>query len=217
MNDAVITLIAAVVAVFVLIRLRSVLGRRTGSEQQRANPFERATEPSAPRDRAGAVDALPPSIPAGEPRSLAAALGDLKRLDPGFDEPEFLKGARAAFEWVVGAFASGDMGRVSGFVAPSVLANFQGAVDQRVASGETLSLEIRRFLDVDIVESWIEGSVAHLSVRFVTEQVKAVRDKDGGVVDGDATQPVEVIDTWTFRRDTRASDPNWQLVATRAA
>ena len=216
-------LIFAMIAAFLVYRLRSVLGRRTGEERQRPNPF--TARPDAPR--AGAPDnvvpmpgrdrPVPAAAPASpdEPVSLHAALAQIAAADPSFEEKHFLQGARGAFQMIVEAFAKGDTATLRPLLADDVYDNFARAVRDRQAAGETLETRIERIADADVVEARMDGRTALVTVKFVSEQMNVVRDRNGAVVDGDPNAVVEAVDVWTFARNTRASNPNWALVETR--
>lgn len=220
-------LIFAMIAAFLVYRLRSVLGRRTGEERQRPNPF--TARPDAPR--AGAPDnvvpmpgrdrpvpAAAPASPAqsyDEPVSLHAALAQIAAADPSFEEKHFLQGARGAFQMIVEAFAKGDTATLRPLLADDVYDNFARAVRDRQAAGETLETRIERIADADVVEARMDGNTALVTVKFVSEQMNVVRDRNGAVVDGDPNAVIEAVDVWTFARNTRASNPNWALVETR--
>jgi len=209
--------IFAMIAAFLVYRLRSVLGRRTGEEQQRPNPF--TPRPGMPdnvvqmpgRERPAPNDAQAPE----EPVSLAAALAQIKAVDPGFDEKTFLQGARAAFQMVVEAFAKGETATLRPLLSDEVYENFSRAIRDRQAAGETLETRIEQINDADVVEARLDGRTALVTVKFVSDQMNVVRNSAGAVVDGDPDAVVEAIDVWTFARNTRARDPNWTLVETR--
>ncbi|HZH28657.1 MAG TPA: Tim44/TimA family putative adaptor protein [Azospirillaceae bacterium] len=212
-------LIFAMIAAFLVYRLRSVLGRRHGEERQRPNPFS----PPSPQpvgdsnvvtlpQRAGL--SVPQPAP-GEPVSLAQGLALIRQADPAFDEKHFLDGARGAFEMIVGAFAQGDPATLRPLLADEVYGNFVQAIEARRAAGETLETRIVKFDDVDISAARMDGPIALVTLRFATQQTSVLRDHAGNILDGDSERPAEVIDIWTFARDTRTQDPNWQLIETR--
>lgn len=220
-------IIFAMIAAFLVHRLRSVLGRRTGEERQRPNPFSTSDEAAPSRDNViqlpnrqrgepaerEARDADPAS---DEPLSLAARINQVRDADGGFEEKSFLSGARAAFEMIVQAFAAGDLASLRPLLSDEVFANFARAVKDRQAAGETLETRIAAIRDADLADARLEGSVAFITIRFVSDQTNVTKDVDGRIVDGDPNQPIEVIDLWTFARNVRSRDPNWTLVETRA-
>jgi predicted lipid-binding transport protein (Tim44 family) len=212
----------AMVAGFLVLRLRSVLGRRTGQEP-RHDPLLRRAE--APGDKAGdKVDdkvvnlanrnTAPPVGTAPPADAVAAGLERIRGADPGFDPSQFLEGARAAFEMIVGAFAAGDKARLRPLLSDDVYTPFAAAIDERATAGETLETRIVGLSRLDITEAGLIGRVARVTVKFVSDQINLLRAHDGSVVDGDPDHAVEKTDFWSFARDTQASDPNWVLEAT---
>ena len=215
-------LLFGLVAAFLFYRLRSVLGKRTGHEQQRPNPFSPAPEsPPETGARRDNVIPLPERLdpartaePAAGSGVLSIGLAAIKRSDPGFNEEEFLGGARAAFEMIVDAFSRGDSDALRPLLAPDVMQQFDGAIQQRRAQGETMETVLHSVKAISIAEARMEGSVAIVSVQYVTDQTNVTRDRDGKIVDGDPKAPETITDLWSFSRDVRASDPNWLLIAT---
>lgn len=215
----------AMVAAFIAFRLRSVLGRRTGSERRRTNPFLTGEQKKAEAQGSDNVVKLPDrhASQQGEEAGFAGiadaglkrGLTDIRLADPHFDLDAFLQGARAAFGMIIEAFANGDRATLRPLLADPVYNSFAGAIDAREAAGERLTTEIVSMRSAELAEAGMDGPLAKLTVRFVTEQINATRDAEGTVVDGDASQIAELVDLWTFARDTRTDDPNWQLVETR--
>ena len=203
----------ALVAGFLVLRLRSVLGKRTGAEK----PPEKWT---APNDEAGAtvIDlAARRRSPAEPPADSAVGQGlaAIRAADSGFDLDGFLAGARAAFEMIVGAFAAGDKASLQPLLAPEVFRHFADAIDTRLRNGESLTTDLMGIRKLELIEARLDASFANLTLRIVSEQVIALLDSQGHVVEGNTDRVIDVIDVWTFRRDTRLVDPNWVLAATR--
>ena len=210
----------ALVAGFLILRLRSVLGRRTGNENrerwtprlpQRA-PGKPATQPGA--ERPDNVTPLPGREPAASASPLDAALTQIRLADPAFDPARFADGAKAAFEMIVAAFAQGDTAALRPLLSDDVYENFTAAIKGRQDAKQTLETTLIGIKSAEIVEARMEGRTAFVTVKFVTEQVNVTRNAAGEVVDGDANRVAPVTDIWTFARNTRASDPNWVLVQT---
>ena len=217
----------AMVAAFLFLRLRSVLGRRTGQERQRPNPFVRPAaepRPGQPPEARGEIRPLP-RLEAVRPRNdnngaaavtpLATGLAEIKLAEPTFDEEGFLGGARVAFEMIIEAFARGDLVRLRPLLADDVYEKFAGAIKARETAGEKLATTLSGIRILDIVEARMDERVAVVTVKVVSDQINLLRDRGGAVIDGDPAKPVEVVDLWTFSRHTRARDPNWTLIATR--
>lgn len=206
----------AMVAAFLVLRLRSVLGRRTGAEKQRPDPLRR-DQPAPDRPGSDRVVELPRRPASGDAGTEAqAGLIQIQLADRGFDPGTFLTGARAAFEMIVAAFAAGNKDQLRSLLSEEVYRNFAGAIDARAKKGETLQTTLVGIKSVTIEEAELRDSVAYVTTKIVSEQVNVTRDKSGQVVDGDPSHTTEVTDLWTFSRDTRASDPNWTLVETRS-
>lgn len=213
----------AMVALFLVLRLRSVLGKRTGNERRPADPL--SPSPTLPgRKESDNVIAMPDrgpgrdtagAVPASSP--VAAGLAEIRAEDRSFNEREFLGGARAAFEMILGAFAQGDVKTLRGLLSDEVYANFANEIERREKAGEKLESKIERMRSTEIVDAKMNGSAATITVKFVTDQVNVLRDAAGNPLPEQSTEPYEVIDLWTFARDTRANDPNWLLVATDTA
>jgi predicted lipid-binding transport protein (Tim44 family) len=205
----------ALIAVFLVLRLRSVLGRRTGNERRRDPFLQRfgggsgkiiTVEPTS-------TTIVPPAAEEGAD-PLAAGLAEIRRADPGFRPEAFLGGARAAFEIIVGAFAKGDKEALKPLLDEGVFASFSAAIDQRVAAKESLETRILGIAAADIVTARLEGKRAEVTVKLVSQQINVTRAADGSVLEGDPKAAVEKTDRWTFARDPRSADPNWVLVAT---
>jgi predicted lipid-binding transport protein (Tim44 family) len=213
----------AMVAAFLILRLRSVLGRRTGNENPERWTARKPT-PQARTETTDNVARLPDrSRPAGEaapvidlPANSPAETGltQITVADPSFDPRTFTEGARGAFEMIVGAYAQGDTATLRPLLADDVYENFAAAIRTRQQAKQTLETTLVGIKSADITEARMDNRTAFVTVKFVTEQINVTRDASGAVVDGDAQQISAVTDVWTFSRNTRSRDPNWLLVAT---
>lgn len=210
----------ALVAAFLILRLRSVLGRRDGHHHGPAqDPFRPAPPANEPTEaevvrlpeRAETPSALPPDQPPG---SLQAGLTQIKIADPRFSEDEFLSGAGVAFEMILTAYVAGDAAALKPLLSPEVFANFSRSIEERRTAGEVLETTLVGLQKATVEEAYMAGRMAHVTVRFVSEQVTVTRNTDGEIIEGDPDRVTTVTDLWTFARDTRSPDPNWTLVAT---
>jgi predicted lipid-binding transport protein (Tim44 family) len=217
----------AMVAAFLVLRLRGILGRRTGYERPPA-PLDQPVPGEAPRTidttaedapdgRAPDGRALPaPSRALPAPASPAGqALARIRQVDPGFDPAAFLDGAEGAFRMIVTSFASGDRETLKGLLAPDVYADFEAAVTAREQAAETQRTEVVAFRESTILEADLRGTFATIGVRFVTDQINITTGQNGILVAG-SEAVVETIDIWSFARDLAAADPTWLLVGTRS-
>jgi predicted lipid-binding transport protein (Tim44 family) len=207
----------AMIAGFLVFRLRSVLGRRTGNERRRDGLIR------APLSRRAATVGEPtnaaPALPmAATPiDGLAPGLERIGAADPDFNPAHFVTGARAAFEIIVMAFAKGDKAGLRTLLSDEVYRPFVAIIDERAAARETQETRILRLDSIDITGAELIGNLARLVVRFVSRQINVTRAADGSIVDGDPEHSIEKTDFWTFTRDTRSADPNWVLAATSSA
>lgn len=208
------------VAIFLGLRLRSVLGKRTGNEPPpgtyRGGPAPgQGPVPSQRQLPDNVVDIEPNRRPtAAPPGSLAARLDLIRANDPTFSENGFESGAKAAFGIIVDAFAHDDEDSLRPLLSPEVFANFSSAIQARKAAGELCENKLVKVDSTDISDAQMDGSHARITVRYISEQIIVIKNAAGEVVEGDPDRVVEITDIWTFSRDTRSHDPNWLLVAT---
>lgn len=212
--DPVLLFFAGVTA-FVIFRLISVMGTRTGHEQShdleavRRAAQSRSSE--SPRDEPEDREAPAP------PKPVSTNARVLRDADPEFDEAEFLSGARSAYEMIVEAFASGDLKSIRPYLNDSVYGAFKGAVVDRDSAGHASDLKFVGIERASIVDSSVDAGTMSAVVEFSSNQVRVTRNKDGDVVDGDPNRIDLVRDRWTFSRRVNSGDPNWMLVATGGA
>jgi predicted lipid-binding transport protein (Tim44 family) len=214
----------AMIAAFLVLRLRSVLGRRDGQQGGNRNPFAPQQPVEKPDnnvvhlpDNCDDLQVDDDSTAAETPETmLDAGIAEIGQADPTFDPEELLVGGRVAFEMILGAFASGDRKALKPLLSSEVYGNFTRAMDEREESGEQLEETLVGIKASEIVEAYMAGSVANVTVKFVSDQVHAVRDGEGETIGGDPNTIIEVTDFWTFAREPRSRDPNWILIATRS-
>jgi predicted lipid-binding transport protein (Tim44 family) len=206
------------IAAFLVLRLRSILGKRTGFERQtppvQQGPARPATGPIID------VKAEPPAPPAAQTVPEAAsptgqALAQMRALDRTFDPSRFLAGADQAFRMIVAAFAAGDRVGLRALLSDDTYRAFEQAISAREKAGETQVSEIKSMQNLTIDQAELKGRVGSVTVRIVSDQVSYTKDKDGRPLTGtDAV--TEITDIWTFERDLSQQDPTWRLVAARS-
>ena len=207
------------IAAFLVLRLRSILGRRTGFERP-APPLQTVGQQPA---TGPVIDghAEPPAATATrtvpEPTSeIGQTLQRMQSVDRTFDPAKFLDGAEKAFRIIVAAFASGDRATLRGLLADDTYNAFEQAITGREAAGQTQLRTIDSVHGATIEAADLRGSVATVTVKFVSDQTSLTQDKDGHPVVGtDAV--TEITDIWTFERDLANRDPVWRLVSARSA
>lgn len=211
-----VIVILALVALFIGLRLYSVLGERTGHEQQPILKPAESDARAAPQVTQPAVTQPVPSdsadmafVPTAGPgvRAILAA-------DPSFDVARFLEGAKSAYRMILESFWKGELDAVRSHVDAHVYDAFAGAVEQRKKDGLTLDNRLVAIDQTVISEATLERGVAVVTVRFEADIAAITRNADGQVVAGSLSDAVQTRDLWTFRRDTGSRDPNWQLIET---
>ena len=238
------TLLFLVLAVVIFLKLRSVLGRRTGHEETRLERYKAQQEASQRNGKVPGQDkivTLPRREredtelrPAAEQQAQAVSeqrvkeyapgnseittgLLDIVRVDSSFDPNTFLQGAKAAYEIIITAFAEGNRKTLKDLLSAEVYEGFGGAIAERENRGDQIDQSFVGIKSADLVEAEFKGGIAQLTVKFVSELISATRDKAGEVISGDPKRIREVTDIWTFAREAISRNPNWKLVATQAA
>lgn len=202
-------LIFAIIAIFLVLRLRNILGTRDGYEQSpeemRARFTEDSTQPSA-------------EIVPLRPEALSGSdIAAIKKADPSFNEDQFVQGAGAAFGMVLTAFADGDLSQLRRLLGYDLFNEFSEAIRQRNADNETLVITIQSLDEIAITSAELNDGIASVTVKFVSHQTRQFFNAMGEeLVDDDDSHDGIMTDIWTFERDVQIADPNWKLVETSA-
>jgi predicted lipid-binding transport protein (Tim44 family) len=208
----------ALVACFLALRLYSVLGKRTGHEQQ---PLPRAAEERAmPTPLARPVESASEAKDVGNRPIEPGAEAGLRAIiagEPGFDVARFLEGAKAAYQMTLEAFWKGDEAALADLAEADVRDAFADAIAARREAGETLDNRLVSIERATVVDASVSGRTARIVVRFDADIAAVTRDSDGQVIAGSLTDAVEAHDLWTFSRALRSADPNWKLADTDEA
>ena len=221
------------IAVFVFLRLRSVLGKRTGHQGPpvERNRVKQDTQTNASNDNVvtlpnrGKTKSKADTAPdlykdidsvAKKGTKLNKELRELRDADENFSPSKFLDGSKMAYEMIVTAFADGDKKTLKNLLSREVYEGFAGAIKQRNDDGLTVQSSFVGVEEAKINAADTTSKEANITVRFTSQIISATYDKQENLVDGDSEQIVEVIDLWTFNRDMRSRDPNWKLVATES-
>lgn len=217
MNSPILQLLVlAGIAIFLILRLKSVLGTRDGFE----GPVQRGPSPAnSRRQDFEVIDGGPDrdiTDHVAEDSEAAAALAEMKRAEPSFHVTDFLQGARGAYEMILMAFERGKLDEVTPFLSEEVYETFAQVVDAREEQGLTIEADFAGVREVTLSDARFDVATkrAEITMRFVGELTSVVRNKDGDIVEGTPGQSKRQKDVWTFERAMGADDPNWRLVAT---
>jgi predicted lipid-binding transport protein (Tim44 family) len=232
------TVAILVAAIVVLLKLRSVLGQKTGHQEDMSDLFDREKErrktqqdgppadnvvklPTRGQNDNANSDEKDPRLAQidklAKPRTkINKGLKDILAADPGFNPKEFMAGADMAYEMIVDAFAQGDTKSLRNLLSPEVFEGFDSVIKDRESRGETVKSTFIGIDESEIQAAEVKDHEAHITIKFVSQIVSATLDKEGVIIEGDDKDIARVKDVWTFARDTRNNDPNWKLVATEA-
>ncbi len=201
------TIFFAVLAGFICYQLYTVLGRKGGHEP------EENDQPLPPPTIDASAEAVEATVEA-ERDDLPDWIRQVREIYPLFSEKDFVDGARAAYEMIVEAFAGNSLSSVKPYIAPSVYKAFETAVASREAARQTSEVQFVGTENADVSDTKIDGGFVQITVTFISNQIRVLRDDRGEVVEGDPNRIDRVKDRWTFSRSANSNDPNWQLVAT---
>lgn len=235
MNDP-YAILFLVLAVVIFLRLRNVLGRRTGQEQP---PMDYAPREASAPTGSGERDNVVPLPRAGEngpsERELAedaeervrdfmpkenavqAGLLEIASRETAFDPKTFLAGAKSAYEMIVTAFSDGNQKALKALLADDVFDGFANSIKERETKKHQVESSFIGINSADVIEAEVKGPTAHVTIKFVSQLIMAIRNKQGEIIEGDPNKVREVTDIWTFAREVPSSNPNWKLIATQAA
>ncbi|GLQ04930.1 Tim44/TimA family putative adaptor protein [Sneathiella chinensis] len=219
-------ILLAMIAAFIFLRLRSVLGKRMGHEQSpreelSRDKFDKSAKKGAEdntdnvipmNDR---VEYAQPTLPVDD-SPKGQTLARIQAMDRNFNPEIFVQNAQAAYEAIVGSFASGDRAMLKDLLAEEVYNSFEQSISDREQAGHVMSTDILFINSADIEDAQLEGREAEITIRFEVELISMTRDEDGVVVTGDP-HPHKVRELWTFARDLKSRNPNWLLITTRSA
>ena len=218
------TIIFAAIALFVIWKLRSVLGTRVdiekrppadAAERVQAKPLGNVIPlPGAPQRQTAGQGILEKFAPTDQARK---GLVEIASADRSFDVARFVEGAKAAYGMIVAAFASGDRATLSTLVSPDVYRNFTSEIEKRESAGETSETKVDSVESAEVASAVLTGVTAQITLKLETKLTTCTRDRAGSVVTGDPDLLVTTVDMWTFARDIGSSDPTWRLVAAESA
>ena len=209
-------LIFAAIALFLIFRLRSILGSRDGFEQKR--PEKSAFDGTAQTDN----DNVPKKIVPLRTKKMAASkiangqgLEAVRQADRLFKDDEFMQGAASAFNMVLQAFADGDLPTLRRLLAFELYEEFAQSIHTRNKDGDQLAITVHAINDVQLKDGSVKDSIASVTVTFISEQSRTVKNNAGEIVEDESEEQAVITDIWVFERDTQLDDPNWKLVETQ--
>ena len=198
-------LIFGVIAIFLIFRLKNILGTKTDFEDNGLK------EKKQPKQFSNVV-----SLKTNKNNSFNVEIDKIIKVDPNFDIVNFLDGSKTFFEMVLKSFVSGNLDNVKDFIKPSVLKSFKGAIDDRNKENETLIIDLISVEKNKIVSSVITKSSIKINVLFETLQITALMDKNEKIIDGDTDKEILVKDEWIFEKKIKDQNPNWTLIETKS-
>ncbi len=196
-------IIFAIIAIFLVYRLKSILGQNSEGNEQNS------------KIDLGKKDFT--NVVSLGNEKLNINKNTISKVDPTFNENEFLKGAQNFFQMVIDGFVKGDLKEILNFIDDKLIKNFQSVIDERLADEETLQIDIIKINSIQIKDVKTLKNLLRVSVLFETEQIKVLKDKTGKIIDGDQNNSILVKDLWTFEKKIQSKDLNWKLVETSNA
>ena len=198
-------LIFGVIAIFLIFRLKNILGTKTGLEDNNLS------EKNKPKQYSNVV-----TLKSSKINSDNIEIDKILKADPNFNNIDFLKGSKTFFEMVLKSFVSGNLDTIKDFIKPSVLKRFKAAIDDRNKENETLIIDLKSVEKNEIVSSVITKTAIKIYVMFETLQITALMDKNEKIIDGDTEKEILVKDEWVFEKNIKDVNPNWTLIETKS-
>ena len=199
-------IIFAIIAIFLVYRLKNILGQNSEGNEQN-NRIDIGKKEFSNVVKLGNLDS----------EKTKVDKSSILTIDPTFNEEEFLKGAQNFFQMVINSFVKGNLKDVLKYIDDELVKSFKLVIDERLEEGETLKIEILKMKSIKIKDVKELKNFLRLSVLFETEQIKVLKDKKGKVIDGDPKKSILVKDLWTFEKEIKSKDINWKLVETSDA
>ena len=198
-------LIFGLIAIFLIFRLKNILGTKTGFEETNVNEKNEDKE---------FTNVIP--LKSNKEDVVDLELNKILKIDPNFDVNDFLVGSKNFFEMVLESFVSGNLENIKNFTKSSVFKSFKSAVDERNKEQETLIIDLKSIKENKITKATITKTSIKLNVIFETFQLRALMDKNDQIIDGDTENEILVKDEWVFEKKINDNNPNWTLVETKS-
>ena len=199
-------LIFGVIAIFLIFRLKNLLGSKTGYEESNNN------KKNHDKQFTNVV-----SIDRKKSNLENIEINKILEVDPKFDVTDFLNGSKTFFEMVLHSFVSGNLDTIKGFIKPSVLKSFKVAIDERIKENESLLIDLKSIKTNKITKSTVTKSSIKINVLYESFQIRALMDKNEKIIDGDNKEAILVKDEWVYERKIKDENPNWTLIETKSS
>ena len=210
-------LILAMIAVFIINRLRNVLGKKTGNEQDIVEKFSRNKtnfKESPPdqitKDKTGETK-KPRDIFFHQDPTINSNLRKIHKLDNNFESESFLNGSKKAFEFIIKNYSEENLESIKSLLSKNIFNDFDTQIKKRIKNSQNQDIVIIGIKDAEIVSADLRSSNATISVKFSSEQVHVLKDPKGKVIEGDSNQILTINEDWTFSKNMKNKDPNWAL------
>ena len=211
-------LILAMVAIFIINRLRNTLGKKTGNEHDIANKFTRGKsdlkESSPDKVTKSSVDQINPEESKHifhENPGISSELSKIHKIDPSFKVDEFIVGAKKAFEYIIEKYSDENIKPLKNLLSADIFRMFDKQINSRAKKNENLDVNIIGIKEAKIEDVSIKSNVASIKVQFSSEQVQVIKNDKGKIISGDGNQILSIVESWFFSKDLKRKDPNWIL------
>ena len=202
-------IIFAIIAVFLIFRLRNILGEKTGFDPKADNQSK-----TSKNEKVSNVVDFTKKVENLKEYEFSSEIREIMKIDNSFKIDEFISGANTFFKMVVNGFVEGNIENIKKYVKPKIFKDFQNAIDERIKEKEKLIIDILSINHTKIKNIKIKGNIVKLEVIFDTVQIKALQDINDEIIDGDLDEKIDVKDMWTFERNFKLQSKNWTLIET---
>ncbi|MBD22503.1 MAG: hypothetical protein CL572_02410 [Alphaproteobacteria bacterium] len=209
-------LILAMIAIFIINRLKNVLGKKTGNEQDIVEKYSRgkANFKESPPDQtttSGQKKDISKDVFFHKDSKINTALRKIFNQDESFNSNEFLEGSKKAFEYIIKNYSEENLEPLKNLLSKSIYNDFRSQINLRIKKSQNLDITIIGIKNAEIISANLKSNVANISVRFKSEQVQVLKDLKGKIVEGDNNQILTIDEIWSFSKNLKNNDPNWTL------
>ena len=209
-------LILAMIAIFIINRLKNVLGKKTGNEQDIVEKYSRnkGNFKESPPDQTSLSDQKENTVRDvffHEDPKINSALRKIYNQDENFDTKEFLDGSKKAFEFIIKNYSEENLEPLKNLLSKSIYNDFKSQINDRIKKSQNLDITIIGIKHAEIIQSSLKSNIANISVRFNSEQVQVIKDLKGKIIEGDSNQILTIDEKWSFSKNLKSNDPNWTL------